>query len=657
MADEQKTYLINIKDNLDEYAKRAADAKKEVKRLSDENDKLKKSETATTAEKEKGIAALKAAQAQYRSAQTSLQNATKAQNDNKNSYNQLYKQWVEAKKQLNDMPGAYERAADGTIQLSQAYIDASKDVADAKKAVDDFNLGVNSGATNIGNYASALDGLPGPLGNTVSGIKRVGLALKALSTNTVVLIIAGIVAALTALVKAFKSTDDGATKFNAILEQIKATMDVLRNVAIDVGQTLINVFKGKTTIKEAAAEIKESFTGIREEIQNATVAANEYANALDNLENSENNWISRQAELRNAQEKARFSSEDRTLSVEERRKYLNEYISLLLEEVEQNKKYAKERLDIEAQKLADLGGVTREQLLQYVTMSDEQRANAGDTINELRNRYEQQVNDLEQYYADYINADTEFFQKAKETQAKRFEFTNQERAELEAMKTANKEYYEAVLETINADLLRLSNTEEVNANAIRINQEFTDATKQQIQERAEASQWEAEQYALSQRIKLEAGSSILGSLSRLLGEQTKAGKAAAVAQATIDTYLSAQQAFTSMSGIPVVGPGLGAIAAAAAIAAGLANVKSILAVNPNSGNTLGTQVQSIVQTRYLAAPVNVNTADNTVSGLAQSAEYRKDMIAALSSMKTVVTVEDINAKTAEYNKVLVGAKI
>lgn len=654
MADEQKTYLINIKDNLDEYAKRAADAREEVKRLSDENDNLKKSETATTAEKEKGIAALKAAQAQYRSAQTSLQNATKAQNDNKNSYNQLYRQWVEAKKQLNDMPGAYERAADGTIQLSQAYIDASKEVAEAKKAVDDFNLGVNSGVTNVGNYATAFEGLPGPLSNVVGGIKKVGLALKALLANPVVLVIAGIVAALTALVKAFKSTDDGATKFNAILEQIKATMDVLRNVAIDMGQTLINVFKGKTTIKEAAAEIKESFTGIREEIQNATVAANEYANALDNLENSENNWISRQAELRNAQERARFSSEDRTLSIEERRKYLNEYISLLLEEVEQNKKYAKERLDIEAQKLADLGGVTREQLLQYVTMNDEQRANAGDTLNELRNRYEQQVNDLEQYYADYIDADTEFFQKAKKTQAKRFEFTNQERAELEAMKTANKEYYEAVMDTINADLLRLTTTEAVNKDALQINQEFTDETRRQVEQRAADMAWEAEQYVLNQEMIKSAAAANLGALSSIFGEQTKLGKGFAVAQATLSTWQGATMALAD----PTIPSTIARIATASAIVLqGLANVKSILAVNPNSGNTLGTQVQSIVQTRYLAAPVNVNTADNTVSGLAQSAEYRKDMIAALSSMKTVVTVEDINAKTAEYNKVLVGAKI
>ena len=69
--------------------------------------------------------------------------------------------------------------------------------------------------------------------------------------------------------------------------------------------------------------------------------------------------------------------------------------------------------------------------------------------------------------------------------------------------------------------------------------------------------------------------STAGSLSKILGEETAAGKAMAITQATIDTYKGATSAYASMSGIPVVGPALGAVAAAAAIAAGIANVKAI----------------------------------------------------------------------------------
>lgn len=53
------------------------------------------------------------------------------------------------------------------------------------------------------------------------------------------------------------------------------------------------------------------------------------------------------------------------------------------------------------------------------------------------------------------------------------------------------------------------------------------------------------------------------------------GKAAAIAQAIIDTYKSANAAYAAMAGIPYVGPALGAAAAAGAIAAGMANVQAI----------------------------------------------------------------------------------
>ena len=61
-------------------------------------------------------------------------------------------------------------------------------------------------------------------------------------------------------------------------------------------------------------------------------------------------------------------------------------------------------------------------------------------------------------------------------------------------------------------------------------------------------------------------------------------KKIAVAQAIIDTYKNATSAFGAMSGIPVVGPVLGGIAAAAAITAGLANVRQIMAQDVGGGS-------------------------------------------------------------------------
>lgn len=73
--------------------------------------------------------------------------------------------------------------------------------------------------------------------------------------------------------------------------------------------------------------------------------------------------------------------------------------------------------------------------------------------------------------------------------------------------------------------------------------------------------------------------SALGNLASLQNSSNKkmaeVGKAAAIAQATIDTYKAANAAYSAMAGIPVIGPALGAAAAAAAIVAGLNNVAQI----------------------------------------------------------------------------------
>jgi hypothetical protein len=84
-----------------------------------------------------------------------------------------------------------------------------------------------------------------------------------------------------------------------------------------------------------------------------------------------------------------------------------------------------------------------------------------------------------------------------------------------------------------------------------------------------------------QQLTLQASSDFFGNLATLQNssnsKMARVGKAAAIAQAVISTYQSATQAYAAMSGIPYIGPALGAAAAAAAIVAGLANVAQIRA--------------------------------------------------------------------------------
>ncbi|WP_350544887.1 hypothetical protein [Pseudoalteromonas sp. 5-MNA-CIBAN-0065] len=60
----------------------------------------------------------------------------------------------------------------------------------------------------------------------------------------------------------------------------------------------------------------------------------------------------------------------------------------------------------------------------------------------------------------------------------------------------------------------------------------------------------------------------------------KAYKAFAIAQAVINTYQGATVAYTSLALIPIVGPVLGGVAAAAAVMMGLQQVRQIKAQQP-----------------------------------------------------------------------------
>lgn len=100
----------------------------------------------------------------------------------------------------------------------------------------------------------------------------------------------------------------------------------------------------------------------------------------------------------------------------------------------------------------------------------------------------------------------------------------------------------------------------------------------------------------------------LGNLSKIVGEDTKAGKAFAIAKATIDTYQSAVAAYKSLSGIPVIGPVLGGIAAAAAVASGIATVKKIVAVEVP-------EAENVETTTLPKNTINVNAQKKAQGGM------------------------------------------
>lgn len=85
----------------------------------------------------------------------------------------------------------------------------------------------------------------------------------------------------------------------------------------------------------------------------------------------------------------------------------------------------------------------------------------------------------------------------------------------------------------------------------------------------------------------QASAQIAGNAAELFADSTGAYKVLASAQTLISTYLSAQRAFEALVGIPIVGPGLGAAAAAVAVAQGLQRVATINGIEFAEGGYTG----------------------------------------------------------------------
>lgn len=175
--------------------------------------------------------------------------------------------------------------------------------------------------------------------------------------------------------------------------------------------------------------------------------------------------------------------------------------------------------------------------------------------------------------------------------------------DLEALKVTNEENFiaQAEIEAQQNEIKRqqeIENAEQTGADISLINAKYA-----QMQNDIEAAK---------QANKVQLASNAFGSLAAIFGAESKAGKAAAIAQTTIDTYQSAVSAFKSLSGIPIVGPVLGGIAAAAAIAAGIANVKKITATKSPSISKTPSYASGVIGLRGLGTgtsdSINLNAS-------------------------------------------------
>jgi chemotaxis protein histidine kinase CheA len=443
----------------------------------------------------------------------------------------------------------------------------------------------------FGELGNKLAGIKGPVGQAVQGVQGLGTAFKALMANPIIAVITALVAALTGLYKAFTSTKAGAELVEQVMDGLSAALDVLRDRVLQLGGGLAKLFSGD--IKGGLADLKSAFTGIGDEIEREATAAANLRKELQLVADGERELNKNRALQNRLIADAKLRINDENLSYQDRLKALEEVRKAEIklskdEEALAKRKYdaivaqnalsdsSKEALDAEAAAFITLQNAQVASLAKQKELFDqekslrdrqkaEQKAAQAEAVQRQKERAEQAQKEFDDWLAIEIK-------KAETAEANaKFVKDREEKAKADA----EKEFQDWLA-------MEIEKNEIAQANAKFV----ADREEKARQEKAKADKEASDAAIALKKAEFDAQMELLQSISgafknlaNIAGEQTAAGKALAIASTIIDTYMGATKALAAGAGTPV-----GYINAAAIVATGLANLRTITAVQvPNGG--------------------------------------------------------------------------
>lgn len=220
-----------------------------------------------------------------------------------------------------------------------------------------------------------------------------------------------------------------------------------------------------------------------------------------------------------------------------------------------------------------------------------------DVFQKIEANQEQQLTKLQEFYGNqllsdqqYENAKTQIMLEADTARQEELAKREKERQE----KNQKGEDFMAQIMGQNAAELELLEIQE--------QQKLDVADRYREQNLINEEQYQAAVNAINDQYALKRANAtgnafgmMADNIKSSLGEASTAYKAFAIAQATIATYTSAIEAYKSASAIPFVGWILGPIAAATAVAAGLANISKIRSAREQGGNLAAGQLSTIAE--------------------------------------------------------------
>ena len=564
-----------------------------------------------------------------------------------------------------------------------------KNVEDMAKAMNK----VGKETKEVKKDATFVDDLKAKFGPVTDAVKKFGATLKA--TNIFKLLGIGLViTAITSLIAYFKQTEEGSRKLAIATEAIGIIFGQLIDFAAKLGGMLVDVFtKPGEYIKKFGEMVKQNlinrFVGmlellpalgnaiaalfrgefaeagkiaadavgkvvlgvesvtdvvsdgidavvewgntIVEQTTAAVKAATSLVDAQRALRNQQQALIKQNAELNQQLELQQKIAEDTTLSYEERKAALEKVGEAQVKLAENLAAQAAAELKVLNLQLAQEGNYEKREELE--TQIAEATAARTDAETQLLIKKQDAAKITRELDLEELDRQKTIAQTITDLQNGLIEDQfERARKELEAQE-ANQL----------AELDRLRATEEEKQ---QVRDAYAEKGKQLAKEEAKYKM------ELAQKVRdneLQLASSALGAIGKLVGEGTAVGKAAAIAQTTIDTYAAAQGAYKSQMALATPdAPVRAAIAAGVAIANGLANVKAIVSTKtPGDAGAAGSvpskpSFQSFNPTQALAA---------TASGQNAQTQFGIQQQGTQTVLKAYVVADDMTSQQEANKKI------
>tara|TARA_R100000664_G_scaffold8971_1_gene14794 strand:- start:609 stop:2240 length:1632 start_codon:yes stop_codon:yes gene_type:complete len=419
------------------------------------------------------------------------------------------------------------------------------------------------------------------LGGMTGATKMLGTAFKALGIGL-------IIAAFMKLKDIFSGNIETARKFERISAQLSAAFDVLRDRAEEFIKSLIK-------LKNPFKAFKDAFTGTTAEIKEEVKAIDTLTIALQGVRDEERDMLLVRAKANKIIAESRLLAEDDTKSMEERLAALKAAVAEEKRVADMEVATQKKKVDT-LQAVIDLGKSSEEDIAKLA----EERARLIDlqTASVLKQKR------VAAEIGTFTNQIAKQDEKNEQDRLKRIELINKaQELNLEITEDiSNKQIEELIKKTEKAEaetqkqleLVRISGlsqqeleieqattkynaliklAEKYGKDTTKITEQFEDK-KLEINKKYSEAEVKVTELTQEQKTALVAQS--LGTVANIIGKESAAGKALAVAQALINTYSAAAAALAPPP--TGAGPIFGPIAAAGAVASGLKTVKDIMSV-------------------------------------------------------------------------------